>query len=326
MIDKVIKRIEREVQCKKNQRCVYDYPEESGGWKKYIQNPVLSDKKNSMFDPFVRIIDDRFVMCVSNRGNNTLEFYRSQNGTHWGDPIEILRGRAESKWERKVNRGCFLIHNGLWYLWYTGQHEGKSKIGLAISEDGVNFHRNESNPVLAPEFQFEGMAVMNPCTIWDESRQVFCMWYAAGDNYEPDVLCYAESIDGMKWEKRTKPVLTADKTKKYQKAKVGACDILHLANGLYCMAYITYENVNVARIALAYSENGICNWVLDKENPILAPTRKSWDRHSVYKPTLCFNPKTQEIMLWYNGRNNHTESIGLAVLGNCERLLNKNKE
>lgn len=322
MIQKVIRRIHRSIQRRINQRCAYDYPEENGGWKKNTQNPVLGDgSTGSMFDPFVRFVDNQFVMCVSRRMNHTLEFYYSHDGVRWGERIVVLSGIADSQWESEVNRGCFLLRNGRWYLWYTGQHKGKSNIGLATSDDGKTFHRNGMLPVLSPEYPFEGVAVMNPCVLWNEERQVFQMWYAAGENYEPDVICYAESADGIAWKKNSEPILTACEDKKYQKEKVGACDILKLPKGQYCMAYIAYENMNVARIALAYSEDGVHNWIPDENNPILAPTRGSWDRHSVYKPTMYLDPQTHHMMIWYNGRRNHSERIGAAILENKDDSL-----
>lgn len=313
MIRQIFKRIGRVTKKVINQICTYDYPEENGGWKKYVANPVLGDENTgSMFDPFVRNVEGQYVMCVSRRITHTIEFYHSFDGVHWIDPITVLSGVENSTWETEVNRGTFVIKDGQWYLWYTGQHEGKSSIGLAISDDGKTFTRYNNTPVLTPELQFEGVAVMNPCVLWNEKQQIYQMWYAAGENYEPDVLCYAESRDGINWVKNKKPILTADKQIKYQKAKVGACDILRLSDGQYCMAYIAYENTNVARIALAYSEDGISSWKIKTDNPILAPGKGKWDNNAVYKPTLCLDQQKENILIWYNGRKNHCERIGLA--------------
>ena len=313
MILKIIKRLCRGCVRAFNQLCTYDFPEEGGGWIKYNCNPVLGDAQTgSMFDPFVRIVNNEYVMCVSRRKTHTLEFYRSSNGINWTNPITVLSGIDGSSWETEVNRGSFVLKDGRWYLWYTGQHDGRSCIGLVISEDGMKFKRHSDVPVLTPELQFEGVAVMNPCVLWNEDEKMYQMWYAAGENYEPDVLCYAESQDGVQWKKNAAPILTADKQIEFQKAKVGACDILKLKNGQYCMAYIAYENTNVARIALAYSEDGVSSWVYKNDTPILSPGRGKWDCNAVYKPTLCFDQQGESIFLWYNGRKKHCERIGLA--------------
>lgn len=314
MIGNFISRAVNKFKRARNQRHAYDFPEQSGGWRKHSANPILGDKSTgSMFDPYVREYDGEFLMCVSERKNHSLMIYRSENGVDFKDGQVILRGVKNSDFEQRVNRGCLLKVSGKWLLWYTGQCGNQSKIGFAQSSDGINFSRHTS-PVLVPELPFEKGAVMNPCVMWDEDRKVFRMWYAAGENYEPDVICYAESADGIEWNKNTAPVLTPDKSLKYRRSKVGACDVIKLPNGKYCMAYIAYQNVNVARICLAYSENGENNWTDDRNNPILSPAKNQWDGHSVYKPTLCVDKKRKKLLLWYNGRVDHNERIGLAEL------------
>ena len=307
----IIKRVKRKVDKALNQKRSYDYPPESGGFKKVESNPVLYRKDGgSLFDPFVREVDGRFVMCVSNRPDRSLELYVSDNGTDWTLRSVALKAIPDT-WEDKLNRGSFLLKDGVWYLYYTGQKDGVSRIGLAKSEDGLHFTRVQSDPVMNPELSFETAAVMNPCVMFDEKKQLFRMWYAAGESYEPDVLAYAESTDGISWNKRPGPVMTADPGTEYKKCKVGACDIIRLDDGRYCMAYITYQNVDVARISLAYSDNGIDGWIDDKANPILSPGKNRWDSSAVYKPAVCI--KNGAMMLWYNGRSGLKESIGLAI-------------
>ena len=36
---------------------------------------------------------------------------------------------------------------------------------------------------------------MNPFVMYEDGK--FKMWYAAGETYEPNVICYAESDDGV---------------------------------------------------------------------------------------------------------------------------------
>ena len=306
MINKVIRRVEKNL----NQRRSYDYNPAAGEFEKYSNNPVLSGVDGgSMFDPFVRKTGDEYLMLVSNRKEKSLEFYTSVNGIDWKLKNQAVKGIADT-WEENINRGTFLYKDGLMYLFYTGQKDGKSCIGLAKSSDGRNFERVGDNPIVTPELDFETAAVMNPCVIYDDEKKTFRMWYAAGENFEPDVISYAESEDGISWEKHG-VVMAADKTKEYQKAKVGACDIARLDDGRYCMAYIAYQNVDVARICLAYSENGIDNWVYDKDNPILSPEKGKWDSSAVYKPTFVFEKDRK--LIWYNGRRNEKESIGFAL-------------
>lgn len=313
MIVRIIQHFKRKYERYENQKKAYDYQETSGGWRKYKCNPVLGNENTgSMFDPFVRLVDGEYFMCVSKRKNHTLMMYTSLDGITWENECEILRGKQGSSWETSVNRGCFAIKDKKWYLWYTGQHNGNSRIGLAVSEDGKKYNRLSENPILIPELEHEGDAVMNPCVIWDKERQRFRMWYAAGENYEPDVICYAESIDGILWTKYPHPILTSDVSNAYQKFKVGACDVVKVSSEQFLMAYIAYQNIDVARICLAYSKDGITNWQPIVENPVIAPGQNKWDGHSVYKPSLCINQERHCAMLWYNGRFKKNEFIGMA--------------
>lgn len=314
MINKVYKKVINKISRCINQLHAYDFHETGDGWEKYQGNPILkSSEGECFFDPFVKKIGDKFIMCVSKRSDHSLQVYESIDGIEWDNGRCILKGVENSKWETEVNRGCFLFHNNKWYLWYTGQHRKKSCIGLAISEDGYLYKRVQSTPVIGATTSIEGKSVMNPCVIYDNFNKVFRMWYAAGENYEPDVICYAESQDGIVWKKRNEPIIKADLRIKYMKYKVGACDVLQNAEGNFCMAFIAYQNINVARIAIAYSKNGIDNWKLNPNNPIISPGKKKWDGHATYKPALFIDKENGNAMLWYNGRLHHKEQIGLAV-------------
>lgn len=310
-------KIKKSITRRINQMHSYDYPEQTKEWKKYKNNPVLSDPSGgSLFDPFVRVIDGNYKMCLSRRYDHSIMMFSSEDGFNWNwnDGIKILDGNSNSTWQKKVNRACFIFKDDLWHLWYTGQSEDKSRIGYAISKDGKNYTRMEI-PVLIPEYDWEGDNVMNPCVLWNIEKNCYQMWYAAGENYEPDVIGYAESSDGKIWAKHDVPVLKANENLKYCKEKVGACDVIYLGDRGYLMSHIAYQNINVARIAIAYSEDGINNWTYLDE-PIISPGKGKWDGHAVYKPTFCLDKKDNSIILWYNGRLNHKEQIGIAVSNN----------
>lgn len=307
-------KVKRQIQRKINQKHVNDYPEVSYGWKKFPGNPILGDiDTGTLFDPFVRIVDGKYVMHVSRRKDFCIMQYSSTDGVTWNDAKIIMSGVENSKWETKVNRGCFIVRNGMWHLWYTGQTGDESKIGYAKSSDGVNFERCKENPIMVPELAYEGNALMNPCVIWDEKRKIYRMWYAAGENYEPDVICYAESKDGIDWKKRNTPVMQPDKDILYKRYKVGACDVVKINEKEYIMAYIAYQNLDIARIALAVSDDGGIIWKDVFSQPVLGPGEGKWDGHAVYKPTLCL--AGDKMFMWYNGRFSTTEKIGMAFCG-----------
>ena len=53
-------------------------------------------------------------------------------------------------------------------------------------------------------------------------------------------------------------------------------------------------------------------WIRCKDNPIISPEKNSWDADAVYKPTVVFNKKEKQLLLWFNGRKKNSEKIGMA--------------
>ena len=250
-----------------------------------------------------------FHMVVSARRTRSLLMVDSADGIFWENVRTILSGQT-GQWDDNVSRGCLLSHNGKRYLWYTGQIDGIACIGLAINSDGEDFCRVGNAPVLKADLHFEGVSVMNPCVLWDETESLFKMWYSAGDTYEPDVICYAESADGILWKKKKAPILSKCLDHAWEWYKVGGCSVLKNTDGTYEIYYIGYQNLDVARICFAHSKNGK-TWTRDDENLVLSPSAKSWDSDAVYKPSVV--KVRGKYYLWYNGRRNREEYIGLAV-------------
>lgn len=292
-----------------NQKHSYDYPDENNGWHKIGKSPVYGNEStNSVFDPFVLKDNKRFLMAVSERKNHGIDLLESTDGIKWAKISTILTSRPNT-WEHFVNRASIILVNGVWHMWYTGQSPHISKIGHAISLDGIHYQR-QSKPCLVATLKHEGVSVMNPCVLWNETKQLFQMWYAAGENYEPDVLFYAESKDGDYWIKKESPVLTKYKKNKWEKYKVGGCDVKKQKDGTYIMYYIGYQNLDVARICYAISVDGI-NWIRPSFNLCIAPTANSWDSAATYKPSVVED--NGKLYMWYNGRNGISEYIGLAI-------------
>lgn len=294
-----------------NQQHCYDFPAETNGWKKVGHSPVYGNEQTgTIFDPFVMNFENSFLMIASERNTGNLISLSSDDGKNWTQRATLLSG-IPNTWENIVNRSSILNVNGIWHLWYTGQNKNQGYIGHLTSKDPFLFKRPATNkPVLSPTLKAEGISVMNPCVLWDDEKNKFRMWYAAGESYEPDVIFYAESNDGDNWTKLDSPVLTRLESHEWECYKVGGCDVKKLDDGSYIMHYIGYQNLDVARICYAQSEDGI-KWHRPENNICIAPSKESWDAHACYKPTVVI--KDNKEFLWYNGRNNDSEYIGLAI-------------
>ena len=288
----------------------------AGSFKKYENSPVFGDvSTGTMFDAFVRKYGGRYRMDVSWRPKAAFAVTFSDDGVHWEDPIITLDCDPSSGWENIVNRNCVIPDpkgNG-WLMWYTGQvwegSRGRSWIGVARSEDGLRFERFRKDPILVPEYDFEKESVMNPFVMFDDGK--FRMWYAAGETYEPNAICYAESEDGINWTKHPdNPIFSCAPENEYEQERIGACDILK-EDGGYLMFYIGYRDINTACICAARSKDGVTGWERVPENPLVTPTENAWDCDSCYKPTAV-RADDGSYIVWYNGRAGGCEYIGLA--------------
>lgn len=285
-------------------------------WVKYEGNPVLGNAElGTCFD--VNVISEgtaRYNMYFSWRPKKAIALSRSDDGINWTDPEIVLEYDSTSGWEDDLNRSCTLFWNGKYHMWYTGQARDSSRIGYAVSEDGVHFERVVTHPVLEPETGFEGFSVMNPYVLRDEERGVFRMWYSAGETIEPNVLCYAESKDGVHWERSPlNPIFVHGEAGEWDQDRIGGCEVHRLDDGSYALFYIGYTDINTARIGVAISQDGITGWKRLESNPLVEPDPDSWDGDACYKPSVALDRAKKRWLLWYNGRKGCNEYIGLVI-------------
>ena len=290
----------------------------AGDWQKHPANPVMGDpvRLGTCFD--VNVIPGRtakYDMYFSWRPNKAIALCSSADGIKWTEPEIVLSNDPTSGWEDNLNRSCTVVKDGKYHMWYTGQARGYSKIGYAISDDGKHFTRVSKLPVLIPEHPWEGFSVMNPYVRWDAARGVWRMWYASGETYEPNVLCYAESKDGLKWEKSLlNPIFTKGTGGSWEQDRVGGCEVHPLPDGSWVMFYIGYSDIHTAHVGAAVSKDGVTQWRRLKANPIVKPTPDTFDASACYKPSVMRDEANNRWLLWYNGRNGKKgEYIGLVV-------------
>ncbi|MBR5113169.1 MAG: hypothetical protein IK097_07075 [Clostridia bacterium] len=285
-------------------------------FRKYSGNPVFGDENTgTLFDVYVTGTQGgRLRMDLSWRTNDTAAVSFSDDGISWEPPQITYAPDKSSGWEDAINRNCVLNTGDKYMMWYTGQARGHSFIGAAESDDGLNFRRIGFYPVLFPERPWEGASVMNPCVLCENG--VYRMWYSAGETYEPNVLAYAESRDGINWLKSPiNPIFVNAPQNEYERERIGGCQVIPHKELGYLMFYIGYKDINTACICCAYSENGVTDFHRCKLNPLVAPSEGDWDCDSCYKPSALYDEDKDEWRIWYNGRSGNREYIGLATFG-----------
>ena len=283
-------------------------------FQKHPDNPIYGGPETgTLFDVYVTPQNEgRLRMDFSWRTNNTCAVAFSDDGVRWTPPRSTLSPDPASGWEDLVNRNCVLKIGDTWRMWYTGQARGHSYIGLAESGDGLNFRRVGSEPILFPERPWEGDSVMNPCVLYENG--IYRMWYSAGETFEPNVLAYAVSDDGVRWRKSPiNPIFVNAPQNEYERERIGGCQIIPHKKLGYLLFYIGYKDVNTACVCCACSENGVTQFRRCKDNPLVAPAPGEWDADSCYKPSALYDAERDEWRIWYNGRRGGTEYIGMAT-------------
>jgi predicted GH43/DUF377 family glycosyl hydrolase len=288
----------------------------SAGWRKHKRNPVLGGDLGTCFDVAMLRENGTYRMWFSWRPKKSVALVESPDGIHWSEPLIVLGPNEATDWEKDINRPTVIKRDGTYHMWYTGQARGHSWIGYATSADGRQWKRVSDKPVVSPERPWENVAVMCPHVLWDEKQQLYRMWYSAGQQYEPNAIGYATSPDGVNWTKhKDNPVFAADPANPWEQHKVTACQVIP-AGDWHIMFYIGFRDENRAQIGLARSRDGITKWQRHPDNPVIFPTKGTWDADACYKPFAMYDSERKLWLLWYNGRKGSVEQIGLAVYRN----------
>ena len=293
------------------QRLTAKLPETAGGWQKYDGNPIIGGQYGTVFDIAVLHEGSKYRMWGSWRPKKSLALFESSDGIHWSAPEIVFGPNAATKWEEDINRPAVVKRADGYHLWYTGQANGHSWIGYAISPDGKLWKRMSAEPVLSADQPWEKVAVMCPHVIWDESTKLFRMWYSGGEQYEPNAIGYATSPDGLHWTKHSgNPIFGPGTEKVFDQSRVAGCQVVH-HGGWHYIFYIGYRDIDHAQIGIARSRDGLTGWERHPDNPIIRPGQDSWDHDACYKPFAIFDGRRW--LLWYNGRHGNFEQIGLVL-------------
>lgn len=277
-----------------------------GGWRKYEKNPVILPHWGETFDPSINRLPDRYRLYYAWRPVRSIACSDSFDGFHWTRPMLCLPYDLESGWEEEVNRQTVVCRDGKYHMWYNGQilghlgmGDGSSVLGYATSDDGIHWKRYPE-PVLRGEKGWECENILCPHILWDRGLQRYRMWYSAGEFYDPIMVGYAESEDGITWHRHPdNPIFKPIYENLWERERVGGSTVVTDQEGWHYMFYISYEDAHKSTISVARSRDGITNWERHPENPLIATgPSDSWDSEAIFKPTVLH--EKGRWLLWYN--------------------------
>lgn len=150
------------------------------------------------------------------------------------DPV-IPRGHEGTYDGFSASSACVLHIDGKWMMWYGGiaQVPYLASICLAESDDGITWRKYKGNPVLRynPYYKSDVFVVARPYVLYEDG--IFKMWYSA-KGFDDDCglgeyrLCYAESPDGINWERFPGNPVMNPSPSGWDRAMVEYADVLHI--------------------------------------------------------------------------------------------------
>ncbi|MCC6583105.1 MAG: hypothetical protein IT271_05335 [Chitinophagales bacterium] len=256
-----------------------------------------------------------YIDAIINNGNITL------TGEVCGPVLQL--GELGTFDDSGIMPSCLVKENGFIYMYYIGWNPQvtvsyRLSIGLAISKDnGVTFKKYSNGPVCDRSID-EPFFNTAPYVILEDGK--WKMWYISCtqwqiiNNYpEPSYhIKYAESGDGIYWEKRGIVCIDYD-----EKAKaIGRPCVIK--QGDEYKLYFSYRDIYEYRtspkhgykIGLANSTDGI-NWNKQYDQTNIYLSENGWDSNMM-EYCHVFNHSGIEYML-YNGNDFGKDGFGYAV-------------
>lgn len=215
-------------------------------------------------------------------------------------------------WEDKnINAPSVIFDGDIYKMWYGAScyHMSGSRIGYAVSSNGIDWERPLDHPVLDIDASIE-IAIGEPAVIFDEEENKYKMWYTSVRSGSPSFqIGYAASPDGVIWVKHPTPVLQASEA--WETQGVSSPDVLKIGDE-YKMWYSARDYGGRWRIGLSVSNDGI-NWSKHPGNPVLSP-QLSWEGSTVAQADLLY--LDGQYLMWYHAGPIVPHAIGRAISPN----------
>jgi predicted GH43/DUF377 family glycosyl hydrolase len=298
-------------------------------WTKFEGNPVLSGGPTGSWNthlkgPYVLFNSDssRFEMWFTAFSNNgmycKIGYAESFDGVNWEMRPDPVLSPSVGKWDATtVEFASVIRENGQYRMYYAGNNSGsnfKYKTGLAFSSDGISWIKDTLNsPVVVPGAEWwEEEGIHGVCVMTDGSS--YSMWYE-GFRFNPTVvgMGYAESIDGVTWQKDTlnNPLFLKGGLGEWDEGGIHMPNVI-LIDSMYYM-YFGGMNTNWGgrKIGMAISHFKNQQWLKYPSNPVLSPSATGWDNNWVEEGRVFLIGDT--LWMWYAACNkSELWQIGLA--------------
>ena len=271
-------------------------------------------------DPHVIFFQGRFLMYFSippfadkNKKNNgwNIGIAESSNLVDWKKIGEIVPNPS-AKYEKKgLCAPAALVRDGKVHLFYqTYGNFAKDAICHAISEDGINFKRNKTNPIFSPDGKWNLGRAIDAEVVFFKNK--YFLYYATRDpkgkiQMQGVASTNANSnFDRESWThlSKDKPILKPELEWEGKCIEAASCIV---KDGRLYMFYAGGYNNAPQQIGVAVSDDGINFKRLFKEPFLPNGKEGEWNSSESGHPHIFLAPNGQSF-LFYQGNNDKGKS------------------
>lgn len=234
-----------------------------------------------------------------------------------GDPV--LRPGNASAWDSHIWGSHYvMIVDDTFYMFYTGARSTSLKdprhIGLATSDDGIEWVRHKDNPILRSRVDdYDYTNIMSPVVLHKDGQ--WQMWYAGNhgnnaNNTRQDVdICYATSIDGISWTKYPDNPVIPNGGASWRDLDLRPADIRWKRTGVYVLYFkaVGKEDSNMPFLGVMTSDDGVTWSDYHYSDPLYGQDESGWDGGETHYTSLDV---IQEVPRIWTFGNSSRWSIG----------------
>jgi len=286
-------------------------PEKNHPWMmSHAANPVAEQVENDRYRIYFNCRD---AQNRSHIGSLDLDIGSRKILSIAGKPI-LAPGSAGSFDDSGVSIACIVGVHASKFLYYVGWNLGvtvpwRNSIGLAVYNPAVDTFEKFSPAPIIDRNAVDPFSVSYPFVL--EDGPIFRMWYGSnlgwGTRQEDmaHVIKYAESANGIDWERRGEIALNFKDAEEYALSR----PFVLKENGIYKMWY----SFRGAAYKIGYAESSdAVHWERKDELAGITSSESSWDGDMIEYPFL-FRYANSTYML-YNGNDYGKTGFGLAIL------------
>jgi predicted GH43/DUF377 family glycosyl hydrolase len=272
-------------------------------------NPVISRKYDTFYsvhaaNPDIIEYEDKFFLYFRGQGIGGHDqiglAYCQKNefdGVHWqmheNNPIIKVDNGIESFDNEHILDPAAIIVDKKVFLYYSGHSKNKKySIGLAVSDDGINFYKSTNNPVI--------QNAISPEIVYHDG--LYFLFYSKMSKKGNFDIFVSKSIDGINFDVKNeiKVFSPSYEENSFDKFSISTVRILKEREYFYmvyggCDKYFDYP--------LAFGLARSCNlieWERYSHNPIMERGLPGeWDEGALWFGTM--HKVKSDFYLWYEG-------------------------